>query len=181
MSKPLQWIANFRLDAELKKQFRVKEFLGFDDSYTIGILFEASDVNEFNKIKKWVLGLRDQGKKVYAICYFEQKAIPENLSYPKSEFDIFSQHEMNFMGVPSSPYIRTFPSKVFDILLDLNMKNKFPLRYLSVHSCAKCKVGIQIAENVKSHDILLSIPQNESIEVFYTQMEKYIKMIHKKN
>ena len=180
MKKLFQWVSNFKLESELKKQFRVKEFLGFDDSYTLGILFEASDVNEFNKIKKWVLGLRDQGKKVYAICYFDLNSIPENLSYPKSEFDIFSNKEMNFLGVPSSPYIRTFPSKVFDILLDLNMKNKFSLRYLAIHSCAKCKVGIQIPENSRSHDILLSIAQNAGSEMLYTQMERYIKMIHKK-
>lgn len=181
MRKVKEWLGNFKLDSDLNRQYRVKEFLGFDDAYTLGILFEAEDADEFNKIKKWVLSLRDQGKKVYAICFFDQKMIPLNLTYPKSEFDIFSLKELNFINEPSNPYIRTFPSKVFDILLDLNLKNKFPLRYLAIHSCAKCKVGIEIAENVKSHDMLISVSPSEGVDVLSTQMERYIKMVHKKN
>lgn len=173
-------IANIGLNKQLAKQVRQKEFINLEDARSIGIVFEATNLDDFERIKKYVLKLKEQGKKVHAVGYFDQKISPTNISYPKTEFDFFNNKELKAMGQPSSPYIQTFISEIRDILIDFNILNKYPLRYISVNSYAKCKIGIDIPENKSSHDILIAIKPENGIAEYIKQTDIYLTMINKK-
>lgn len=169
-----------QLQRALKIHVRQKEFLNLEDVRSIGIVFEATDGDEFEFVKKYVNDLKQMGKRVHAIGFFDNKHTPQNISYTKADFDLFNVKELQGVGTPNSPYIKTFITELRDLLIDINIKNKFPLRYISAMSYAKCKVGIDIPENQCIHDILISVGKKDGIDNYLKQVNVYLEMMNKK-
>ena len=166
-----------RLQAFLKEQSRPKAFLNFEEIKTIGIVFEATNPEQFETIKKFVINLKQKGKRVHGIGYYDNKIIPDNVYYSKTDFDLFNAKEINSIGEPTNPYIKTFISEVRDVLIDINFNQKFVLRYITAHSYAKCKIGLNLPENNSVLDMLIAIEKEQGIENYLQQVEKYLNMI----
>ncbi|MEO8759586.1 MAG: hypothetical protein ABI388_01315, partial [Bacteroidia bacterium] len=79
-----------------------------------------------------------------------------NYSYIKTDIDLFNKKELQSFYRPQSPYIKTFMDDEKDLLIDINLNQKIPLRYIVAASKAKCKVGINIPGNEPLHDILIA-------------------------
>ncbi len=171
-------IAHINLNRQLSEQVRQKEFINLEDARSIGIVFDATNPDDFEIVKKYVLGLKERGKKVHAIGYFDQKHSPTHLSYPKTEFDFFNARELKGLYQPASPYIQTFISEIRDLLIDFNLKNKFPLRYIAARSFARCKVGIAIPENNNIHDVLIALNPDAGAGAYIRQLEVYLNMLN---
>jgi hypothetical protein len=172
-------IGEARLAKVIGKSPRKKEFINIAGAKNIGIIFDATDIDRLEIIKKYVGGLKDRKKVVKVIGYFDQKFTPVNISYSKSEFDFFNQKELSGSNQPSSPYIRTFIDEPMDVLIDLNIYNKFPLRSIAIKSMAKFKIGIDIPENKKVHDLFISLKPEQGLVTFLSQVERYFDMINK--
>jgi hypothetical protein len=172
-------LGNIQLNRILSVQLRQKAFFNYEDIRNIGVVFEATVPGEFELVKKYILSLREQGKKVHAIGFFDQKFTPENISYPKTEFDLFNAKELKGLSQPASPYIQTFITEIRDVLIDLNIRNKFPLRYIAGTSQARCKIGIDIPDNKNLHDVFISISPNQGIQKYLEQVNKYLGMINR--
>lgn len=170
-----------RLQSALKIHVRQKEFLNIDDVRTIGIVFDATNAEEFEIVKNYVNKLKQLGKRVHGIGFYDAKVIPQNIYYTKSDFDLFNAKEVKGMGEPESPYIKTFITEIRDILIDINLSNKFPLRYIAAMSYAKCKIGIDIPENKNIHDMLISVDPSAGMEKYLSQVDFYLQMMNKKN
>ena len=166
-----------RLQLFLKQQSRQKAFLNFDEVRTVGIVFEATVPEQFDIIKKYVIALKQKGKRVHGIGFYDNKLIPDNVYYSKTDFDLFNAKEINSLGEPVNPYIKTFISEVRDVLIDINFNQKFVLRHIVAHSYAKCKIGLNLPENNSVHDMLIAIDKEQGIEKYLEQVEKYLNMI----
>ncbi|MFN6037792.1 MAG: DUF6913 domain-containing protein, partial [Bacteroidota bacterium] len=136
------YLGELKLKRTLKLSNRKKEFINFDLVKNIGVIFEATNPDDFDEVKKIVQILKEKKKLVKAVGFYDNKLTPENLSYSKSDFDLFNLKELSALREPSSPYIRTFIESPQDVLIDLNLKNKFPLRTIAIQSMALFKIGI---------------------------------------
>lgn len=174
-------IGEKRLQSAMKIHVRQKEFLNIDDVRTVGIVFDATNADEFEIVKNYVNKLKQMGKRVHGIGFYNAKVIPQNIYYTKSDFDLFNAKEVKGMGEPESPYIKTFITEIRDILIDINLNNKFPLRYISAMSYAKCKIGIDIPQNKNIHDMLISVEPSAGMEKYLSQVDFYLQMMNKKN
>jgi hypothetical protein len=152
---------------------RKKEFIKLGDAKSIGIVFDATEKETFETIKKFVARLKEVSKGVHAIGYVDGKITP-NYSYPKTDFDLFNKKELRSFYRPQSPYIKTFIEDEKDILIDANLSGKLPLQYLAVASRAKCKAGIHSAENEPFFDVLLAIKREQGLNFFLEQSLKYL-------
>lgn len=173
-------LGNIQLNNILAVQVREKAFFGFEDIRSIGIIFDATDPSDLELVKKHVASLKELGKKVHAIGYFDQKVTPQNISYPKTEFDFFNQKELKGLNQPASPYIQTFITEIRDVLLDLNIRNKFPLRYIAATSHARCKIGIDIPENQALHDLFISMSPDVGLNKYMEQLNRYMEMMNRR-
>lgn len=169
-----------QLQRALKIHVRQKEFMNMEDVRSIGIVFEATNAEVFETVKNYVNKLKQMGKRVHGIGFFDTKHTPENLSYTKSDFDLFNIKELQGAGTPNSPYIKTFITEIRDLLIDINLDNKFPLRYISAMSYAKCKIGIDLPENQSIHDLFISVDKKDGISNYLKQVDFYLEMINKK-
>lgn len=171
---------SYFLKQEAKRLYRKKMFVNMQEVITIGIVFDATDQEDFNLVKKYITYLREMKKKVKAIGFFNQKEIPP-MTYSKLEYDFFSAKELNWHNFPTSIYVKNFLEDEFDVLLDLNIYNHLPLKYISTLSKAKFKVGKKSDENNSTFDLMIEIDETKSLKYFLRNIDTYLFMINAKS
>lgn len=175
-----QWFANNALKKELEADPRIIQQTRFNffGVRTVGILFDASNPEDFELVKRYVVYLREHAKKVKVMGYFSAKQIPA-LTYSKLEYDFFSSKEVNWFGKPTTHIIDNFINEEFDLLIDLNIHDHFPLKYISALSKAKFKVGKYKEEDESIFDMLIDADNTQTLKYFLRQVDIYIDMMNK--
>jgi hypothetical protein len=168
-------IANYQIK-KLCVAPRNKQFVKLNDAKTIGIIFEATNSETFETVKKFTTQLKEYTKNVHAIGYVDEKLTP-NYSYIKTDIDLFNKKELKSFYRPQSPYIKTFIEDEKDLLIDLNFNRQIPLSYISAASKAKCKVGMHIRENEPLHDILIAVTKEQGLDFYLQQVVKYLATV----
>ncbi len=174
-----QYIANYFLKQELKYANRVRLPIkfNFENVKTVGILFDTTNAEDYELIKRYVTYLREYTKKVKVIGFYSTKHIPA-LTYSKLEYDFFSAKELNWFGKPSSHIIDNFIDEEYDLLVDLNIHDHFPLRYIAALSKAKFKVG-KFKEDETIYDMMIECDDTKTVKYFLRQIDTYIGMLNK--
>ncbi len=123
----MNFITKYIADYQIKKLCtapRNKQFTKLSEAKTIGVLFEATDSNTFETVKKFILQLKEQNENVHAIGYVDEKLTP-NYSYIKTDIDLFNKKELKNFYQPQSAYIKIFCEEEKDLLIDINFNQKF--------------------------------------------------------
>ena len=175
-----QAIANGYIKLELKDHPRERKPSRFDfkEIKTVGILFDATKLEDFELVKRYVLYLREHRKNIKAMGFFTTKQIPD-LAFSKLEYDFFSLKELNWFGKPSSVFIQNFIDEEYDLLIDLNVQNLFPLKYISALSKASFKVGKYRENDLEIYDMMIDSDDTKSLKYFLRQVDTYIIMLNK--
>jgi hypothetical protein len=171
---------NYFLSGEVKSLHRDKMFVNMQDAKTVGIVFEATDNSNFELVKKYITYLREMKKKVKAIGFYNQKNIPA-MAYSKLEYDFFCQKDLSWFNAPNSIYVKNFMEEKFDILLDLNLNDLFPLRYISTRSKANFKVGKKSDRNNSIFDLMIEMDEKKGLKYFLKNIDTYLFIINKKH
>ncbi len=173
-------LANRALKQELKSagHTRKPNQFNFEKIKTVGIIFDATNTEDYEIVKRYVVYLREHLKKVKVIGFFSKKEIP-TLTYSKLEYDFFSTKELNWMGTPNSVIIRNFINEEYDLLIDLNIHNHFPLKYIAALSKASFKVGKFNENDIEIHDMMIAADGTKTVKYFLRQIDTYITMLNK--
>lgn len=174
-------IANHLLKQEMKTRHRERKpnKFNFNDTKTVGILFDATNAEDFEIVKRYIAYLREYRKRVKAIGFFSTKEIPA-LTYSKLEYDFISRKELNWLGRPSSMVAKNFIEEEYDLLIDLNVQDHFPLKYIAALSKSAFKVGKYDENDVEIHDMMIDSDHTKTIKYFLRQVDIYIAMLNKK-
>jgi len=175
MNPIIKYIAEYQIN-KLCALPRNKQFIKLANAKTIGIVFEATDSNTFEMVKKFIQQLKEYTKNVHVIGYVDEKLTP-NYSYIKTDIDLFNKKELQNFYRPQSAYIKTFMEDEKDLLIDLNIHQKIPLRYIAAASKAKCKVAMHLPENEAMHDLLIAVSPQQGLEFYMQQTIKYIEAV----
>ena len=175
-----QFIAGRILKQELQsvKKERLPNKFNFNEIKTVGILFDATNKEDYEIVKRYVVYLREYRKRVKAIGFFSTKDIPA-LTYSKLEYDFFSTKELNWLGKPSSMVIRNFIDEEFDLLIDLNIHDHFAFKYIAALSKATFKVGKYDENDIAIYDMMIDADNTKTIKYFLRQIDTYITMLNK--
>ncbi len=175
-----QWFANSSLKRELAAHPRktIAHKFNFDQLKTVGIVFDASNPEDFELVKRYVVYLREHAKKVKVMGFFSAKQIPE-LTYSKLEYDFFSHKEVNWFGKPTTHIIDNFIAEEFDLLIDLNIHDHFSLKYITALSKAKFKAGKYKEEDESIYDMMIDADNTQTLKYFLRQVDIYITMLNK--
>ena len=171
---------NYFLSMERKSVHRNKKFMNMEEAKTIGIVFDATDKEDFELVKKYVLYLKEMKKKVKAIGFFNQKESPP-MAFSKLEYDFFSLKDLSWNNIPNSVYVKNFIADEYDILLDLNLNDLFPLRYISSLSKARFKAGKKSEKNNSIFDMMIEMEKGKDLKFYLKNIDIYLFVINKKN
>jgi hypothetical protein len=173
-------MADRSLKQELKnlRRERKPNMFSFAKIKTVGIVFDATSTEDYEIVKRYVVYLREHLKKVKVIGFFSTKEIPA-LTYSKLEYDFFSAKELNWLGKPGSTIVSNFIEEEYDLLIDLNIHDHFPLKYIAALSKAAFKVGKFDEEGFDIHDLMIDADNTKTVKYFLRQIDTYITMLNK--
>lgn len=163
---------------ELKKFSREPEIVNFDQATSIGFLYDATLESDTEVIKNYTRNLRSNSKKdVLAMGYVDKKK-PHKSQYAQFGLDFFTRKDLNFIMIPVDPSVQNFIEKKFDILVNVNSSNSFPLQYISALSNAKFKVARFQNKKEDAFDMMIKIDNEAPLKTVLEEIEKYLRLIH---
>jgi hypothetical protein len=143
---------------------------------SIGILYEATENENYELVKNYVRELRDLKKEVLALGYVDQKELP-NMRFSKLGLDFFTRKNLNWHFKPSHPMVTKFINANFDILIFLNIEHSLPLKYIAVATHAKFKIGKYDAKNAAFCDFMIKTDEQVTLSGFIDLVNNYLKKL----
>lgn len=171
-------IGSYLLKQESSAIKRKKQAFNLNEAKSFAIVFEASKMEDVELVKKYVNYLKELKKKVRIIGYFNSEHQP-NFTYSKLEYEFFATDKLNWYLKPGGSFITDFINEEFDVLIDLNINDYFPLKYVSTLSKAKFKVGKFTEDNKSIFDLLIENDKANGFKYFLRQVDIYLSMINK--
>jgi hypothetical protein len=167
-----------KLEKKLAVIKRKKSFTSFRNVKRIGIVWDASCMDDFSYLSGFIQKMSSRNIIVDVLGYFPGKELPDKYTAVRY-LKCFKKNEINFFFAPVSNEAYNFIDTQFDILIDLNFKKQFPLSYVTSLSSAKFKVGLFEDSIEKSpFDLMMEMKDLSDIENYLSQVIYYLEMIN---
>jgi hypothetical protein len=153
-------------------------FLNIDQVRTIGIVWDASNTEDFACLSRFYQKMHENKTDVKIMGYFPGKSLPNQ--YTAIRFlSVIKKEELNYFYHPVSREISVFINTRFDVLIDLNFKKLLPLQYITSLSNAGLKVGLFEAGTGNSpFDLMMELKSPVNVENYLDQVMHYLSMIN---
>jgi hypothetical protein len=171
-------IGGLYLRHKVKGFQRRREMKNYSSSSTIGILFEATNKEDFKPVKDFLSYLTKLGLKVFIIGYIDKNKV-DDFYLARKGFNFISKKDLNWLCMPSVPFVDDFIEMELDILLDLTNGDIFPIKTITTRSKALCKVGKYTKTN-DFYDLMLDVKENCTLDYYIEQLRYYLTIINKK-
>lgn len=172
-------IGNIILNRRLKQIKRNVLFNNFNSATSIGLVFSVGDDEHYKIIKKFINELKKNKAQIYGIGYLDNRDNGLKLPYIEG-IEYFSKKNVNWYFKPDNAYINFFSNKPFDVLIDLTLDEKLPLKFITGLSNAKYKIGSG-CKKADYYDMTLSINDKKSIQSFISQLNHYMSVLRVPN
>lgn len=173
-----QKVGDYVFKRDLKLNDRIREVHSFHSAKSIGILYDATDLEDMMMVSEFVNELFSQKKEVKALGYVNLQELTHR-HMPMLQFDFFFIKDLNWYYKPQNYIISNFVEKDYDILINLCTSNCVPVKYLLASSRAKFKVG-KFEEELKIYDLMIDVKE-QSLESLIKEVKHYLTLINKKD
>ncbi|MEN9449057.1 MAG: hypothetical protein RJA25_2347 [Bacteroidota bacterium] len=137
---------------------------------TIGILFEANNLQANDIVLKYTKHLKSQFKTVEILGYVPKRAFGFAYNFP-----LITDKNVGWYGKPDSPGINHFLESRFDLLINFSTEECLPFEYASAVSLASFRVGFNKATNNANYDLILISKEKSNISNLISNLENYLK------
>jgi hypothetical protein len=167
-------IRYYLLNRRLKKLKRKRSASNLEVAHSIGLIFNAASQSSYQKADDFAQTLIARNMQVMMLGFVDNK---EQLSFyaDKKNGKFFSKKDLNWWGKPRSASADFFMGKQFDILIDLSLKESFPIQYIVAMSKAKMKAG-KYLEQRSYYDLMIDIRKEPSLDYLIKQVVVYLTM-----
>ena len=160
----------------LKNMHRDKKAIGFSEAKSIGILYDATEFEDYEIVKQYVKDIRAQHIEALALGYVDKKELP-NMQFAKLGLDFFTKKDLTWNMIPSNIVVNNFINTPFDILINLHAEKSFPLQYISAMSKSKFRIGVFHKRNEPFFDLLIDVKGDKSLKSLINHVNHYLKII----
>ena len=176
MKNILEKLGRFSLKKQRKHLQRNMKAFNIENASSIGIIYNATNRNDADTVKKFVQYLKEERKDVLSIGYIHSKD-SSDIVKPHLNYVYFDKRDLSKTMIPKGNEVKNFINRSYSILIDLNIDECFPIEYVSALSNAKFKVGAKGSYRDDVCDMVVDINQNKSMEYLIIQLKHYLKMI----
>jgi hypothetical protein len=171
-------IGKANLAKRLARTKRDVIYSNMDQVKNIGIVWDASLTSDFTYLTRFYQKMNDKNISVKIHCYYPAKDLPDQYTAIRY-LTCLRKNELNLFYNPVSTESVSFISNPFDVLIDINFNNLFPLNYISTLSRAKFKVGLFDTETPDApFDLMMEIKKPVNIEDYLNNVVNYLEMIN---
>lgn len=173
-----QKVGDFFFKRELKSNPRQREVHNLHTAQSIGILYDATDMDDMLKVSEFVNTLFQTKKDVKALGFVNLKELTHH-HMPMLQFDFFFLKDLNWYYKPQNYIIKNFVEKNYDILITLCDSTCIPIKYLAGKSQAKFKVG-KYEEDIDLYDMMIDVKEN-TLPALIKEIHHYLTVINQKD
>ena len=173
-----QKVGDFFFKRELKSNPRQRQVHNLHTAESIGILYDATKLEDMMLVSEFVNTLFKTKKDVKALGFVNLKELTHH-HMPMLQFDFFFLKDLNWYYKPQNYIIKNFVEKDYDILINFCDDSCIPIKYLAGSSKAKFKVG-KYQENIDLYDMMLDVKEN-TLAALIKETHHYLNIINKKN
>lgn len=158
-------VFNRSLEQQAKQNRADRKFVGFEKAQNIGLLFDATDLNQREGVFQYADHLSKKGKRVKLLGFFDSK-----LEDPNFTFKYFNRKNLDWAGRPHGEQVQEFVQQPFDILINLDTTSKPQAEYISAQSKAHLRIG-SVTEHTFCYELMIDISGSSDLHTFIQQME----------
>lgn len=150
--------------------------ISFENIKSIGILYDATDDQDFELVKSYARNLMSHSKEVVALGYYGENELPGK-RLMKLGLDFFAKKAVNWKMRPSNPIINNFIIRPFDVLILLNNHKCIPLVYIAMESKSSFKIGRFEAGLTGLLDFMVKADENPKMKDLLNHVNHYLMLI----
>lgn len=165
------------LERAHKKVQRSKKLMGYHQARNLGVIYDASTEENYNRITHLVKEFQQDGKKVKTLGFVTQKPMPD-YCFPKLTFEFCNSKSFSWNQQPLARNVQTFIKENYDILIDLTPTSFHLVKYLVAISEARMKMGRYNENYIEVYDLMLQIDESSDLQQASSQAVHYLKMIN---
>lgn len=167
----------FFIRRELEKNIRHRRLLNFDQAQSFGIIYNATQEENYTLLTLLVKDLQQQQKKVKTLGFVEQKKMPA-YCFPKLTFEFCNKKSFQWNYAPDADNVVNFISEPYDVLIDLTCCDLFFTKYLAAISGARFKLGVYDDRYVDVFDMMIQVDDKCKLKDLAENTLHYLKMIN---
>ncbi len=160
----------------LRTTGRKKRITNFENSKSIGILFDSTGEKDFEEVHGYVNKLQARNKEVRALGFITDPLMAKHLM-PMLSFDYIYPSDLRWYGKPKTTKYKDFCEQQFDILIDISVENRVPLLFAAAESVASFKIGRFSEDNKPFFDMMIEVKENEPLRKMIENFDHYINII----
>ena len=149
---------------------RKVEGMNTERAKRIGILFDASEIDNRKAIIQYAEGLRKKGKKVNLLGY-----IPTVDQEATFDFDFYTKKNTDWAGRVKAEATKKFLDRSFDLFICLSPFTTQSSEYISLQTKASMRIG-PVSENKFCYDLMIDCSKETTPMLFIKQYESVLEL-----
>jgi hypothetical protein len=142
---------------------------------SIGILFNASDLDNREKVLRFAKNLRQNGKNPTLLGYFDHPVKPEDFG-----FTLFTREDFSWNLKPKSDTLSQFVNTPFDLLIHADTQNDLYDLAILASSHAALRAG-PFTGKTACYEIMIDPSGNTDLNHFLQQLEFLLQKTNVRN
>lgn len=135
-----EYIFHYKYRRQQKQQPRTPIYHSYRTVRRILLLFESDLLERNVQIKALIKQLQQDGKEVTAWGFVSGKKMAQSATL--RDYRVLAQQDFTRWGWPQEQQIRDLQLESYDLLIDLNVSQLLPLRYLVFYARADFRCGM---------------------------------------
>ncbi len=169
-------VGRFLLNRQNGKVQRKKRVHNLNTANNIGFVYVYKNEDEFRIVEDIISELRTDLKNVKALVYLPYDKLKDYVPQ-KLSIDYISPADLNWVYHPGKKYSNEFVRSKFDVLIDLNFSDFFPLDYVMTVTKADFKVGLYDEKKASIYDLMIKVSKEERIELAVKEIMDFLKLL----
>lgn len=172
-----QFIGRKVLISRARALRRNKRFNNLHNAHKIALVWSVEKEDDLKIINSFHKEMQKREIQTDIICYYPGYILPDNLTALR-HINCFKLSDLNYFYMPVSPGIIEFINTPYEILIDINFENRFPLQWITALSMAELKIGTIDAEISYLLDMTFDLNTKKEIAYYLDQVKCYLEMIN---
>lgn len=136
-----------------------------EEARTVGILFNATDIDDRKRTLAYADKLRKQGKKINVLGFISTADKEATFS-----FNFFTLRDIDWAQRPKGEQVEQWLKREYDVMVCLFPQTSRVTEFLALHARAGLKIG-PVAKNTACYDLMLDMPSSTGPQKIIQQYE----------
>ena len=147
--------------------------VNYYNARSIGVLYDATQPEDRQLVKKYIVRLKEQGKQVDSLAYLNLKKLVEDFTE-----EHFTPKQVDWLYRPDNA-TQAFAEKPYDLLINLCTRRNLPMEYLAATSKARYRVGRYIEDKTYCYDLMVYLSEEKALSNLIREVDHLLTEINK--